>query len=255
MNHYFELVDRLIISDNEYAATSEGVNVIIFRAKCHFNLGQPRQSWLLFRQAISVAQLLGLTKNQKLHPDEPQDSIKKRLRAWRLRFRYDRVTSLLFGLPYAANGDMVDAIADDLSSGPHNPSEMLYRELYAIAGRIIDRNQASTNPPLILTLGIEQDLEDAIGSIPSNWWGIQSARLTGSISTSDYFIRPMAQFWYYQVKCFLHLPFMLESSIDQRAQYSRIICFDATRKLLGLYHVMRSQDKEIGFHMCKVIDF
>ena len=51
MNHYF---DRLINADNEYAATPEGVNVIIFRAKCHFNLGQPRQCWLLFRQAISV---------------------------------------------------------------------------------------------------------------------------------------------------------------------------------------------------------
>jgi hypothetical protein len=62
MNHYFDLVDRLIIADNEYATTPEGINVIFFRAKCHFNLGQPRQCWLLFRQAISVAQLLGLTK-------------------------------------------------------------------------------------------------------------------------------------------------------------------------------------------------
>jgi hypothetical protein len=75
MNHYFEIVDRLVFADSEYAATPEGVNVIIFRAKCHFNLGQPRQCWLLFRQAISVAQLLGLTRNRKLYHDESQDSI------------------------------------------------------------------------------------------------------------------------------------------------------------------------------------
>lgn len=42
MSHYFDLVDRLFIADNEYATASEGVNVIIFPAKCHFNLGQPR---------------------------------------------------------------------------------------------------------------------------------------------------------------------------------------------------------------------
>jgi hypothetical protein len=65
----------------------------------------------------------------------------------------------------------------------------------------------------------------------------------------------MAQFWYYQIKSFLHLPFMLESSIDRRIEYSRIACFGATRKLLGLYHIMRSRNDEVGFDVCKVIDF
>jgi hypothetical protein len=48
---------------------------------------------------------------------------------------------------------------------------------------------------------------------------------------------------------------MLEALTDRRVKYSHIACFDATRKLLGLYHVMRSRDDDIGFDMCKVIDF
>src|SRR6202035_5364742 len=98
---------------NEYAATYEGVNVIIFRAKCHFNLGQPRQCWLLFRQAISLAQILGLTKNRKLQPDESQASFKRRMKAWQLRYQYDRYTSLLLGLPYAVTGSGSDTEIDE----------------------------------------------------------------------------------------------------------------------------------------------
>jgi hypothetical protein len=41
-------------------------------------------------------------------------------------------------------------------------SDMLYQKLYAIAGRIIDRNQASSSPSLTLTLEIDQDLGEAI---------------------------------------------------------------------------------------------
>jgi hypothetical protein len=49
-----------------------------------------------------------------------------------------------------------------VSEGFGRPSDVLHRKLYAVAGRIIERNQASTNPPLNLTLEIEQDLEDVI---------------------------------------------------------------------------------------------
>jgi hypothetical protein len=69
---------------------------------------------------------------------------------------------------------------------------MLHRKPYATAGPIIDRNQASANPPLNLTLMIDQDLEDIVRTIPSNWWHIQPARAAGLITTGEYFIRLMA---------------------------------------------------------------
>jgi hypothetical protein len=119
--------------------------------------------------SISVAQLLGLTKNRKLQPDESQEAIEKCLKAWWLRYQYDRYTSLLLRPPYAVTGDGEDTHETELSLESLSPSDVLYRKLYAIAGRVIDRNQSSTSTPLILTLEIDQDLQDVTKVIPTDW--------------------------------------------------------------------------------------
>jgi hypothetical protein len=55
---YFNLVDSLIISDNDYVSTVKGMECIILQAKCYLDIGQPRRAWLTYRRGIAMTQLM-----------------------------------------------------------------------------------------------------------------------------------------------------------------------------------------------------
>lgn len=54
----YTLVERLVISEFSYLATTEGMKCIVHLAKAHTDIGQPRKAWMLWRRAMTVAQLL-----------------------------------------------------------------------------------------------------------------------------------------------------------------------------------------------------
>jgi hypothetical protein len=86
------LVDRWIISDDEYMGTLEGLECIIFQGKIYSDIGQARRSWLAFRRGLTFAQLMGLHRNHAL--SIPRESI------WWSLYGADRLTSLMLGMPY-----------------------------------------------------------------------------------------------------------------------------------------------------------
>lgn len=58
LDHYQLLVERLIIQDDEYIATLEGMECAILQAKIHSDYGQPRRAWLAYRRGLVFAQLI-----------------------------------------------------------------------------------------------------------------------------------------------------------------------------------------------------
>lgn len=58
LNQTLALVDALIISDDEYAATTEGMECAIMVSKCYSDIGQPRRAWLTTRKGLMYAQLM-----------------------------------------------------------------------------------------------------------------------------------------------------------------------------------------------------
>lgn len=58
LNNSLALVDALIISDDEYAATVEGMECAILVSKCYSEIGQPRRAWLAARKGLTYAQLM-----------------------------------------------------------------------------------------------------------------------------------------------------------------------------------------------------
>lgn len=58
LNNTLALVDALIISDDEYAATIEGIHCALLVAKCYAEIGQPRRAWLATRKGLTYAQLM-----------------------------------------------------------------------------------------------------------------------------------------------------------------------------------------------------
>jgi hypothetical protein len=57
-DHLYAVVENLIIADLKFSATGEGMECLVLLAKAHTDIGQPRKSWMLWRRAMTIAQLM-----------------------------------------------------------------------------------------------------------------------------------------------------------------------------------------------------
>jgi hypothetical protein len=53
-----EAVDRWVLSDDEYAASLEGIELLILKSKWFADVGQPRRAWIAYRKGLMYAQLM-----------------------------------------------------------------------------------------------------------------------------------------------------------------------------------------------------
>lgn len=58
VDKYIEAVDRWVLSDDEYAATLEGIECLILKSKWYADVGQPRRAWIAYRKGLMYAQLM-----------------------------------------------------------------------------------------------------------------------------------------------------------------------------------------------------
>ncbi len=55
---YIEAVDRYVLSDDEYAASLEGMECLLLKSKWFADVGQPRRAWICHRKGLMYAQLM-----------------------------------------------------------------------------------------------------------------------------------------------------------------------------------------------------
>lgn len=58
VDEYIEAVDRWVLSDDEYAASLEGMECLILKSKWYADVGQPRRAWIAYRKGLMYAQLM-----------------------------------------------------------------------------------------------------------------------------------------------------------------------------------------------------
>ena len=58
VERYVEAVDRWVLSDDEYAASLEGMECLILKSKWYADVGQPRRAWISHRKGLMYAQLM-----------------------------------------------------------------------------------------------------------------------------------------------------------------------------------------------------
>lgn len=250
LNQTLALVDALIISDDEYAATTEGMECAIMVSKCYSDIGQPRRAWLTTRKGLMYAQLMGL---QRTHAsNDVWDSI------WWSLYQTDRFLSLMLGLPYGVPDAHVDMHFYSKDTELDSQRDFMLK-ISVLAGRVIDRTQAVQELSLASALELDQELDTLAESVPDGWWDTQS-QIIKTIDPVQLVVlreRLLAQICFQQLRVYLHLPFMLRSASVPNASkfaYSRAACFSASRELLRLYHFLRGGTGE-PLYECKVIDF
>ncbi|KAH8805098.1 hypothetical protein F5884DRAFT_798405 [Xylogone sp. PMI_703] len=232
-------VSSLVTSDDEVIATSEGLESLVLQHLFYINSGKPRRAWLCIRRSLAIGQLMGLHNLNDSPMKTYLDAGNSIQLIWRLIIHSDRLFAVFFGFPYGIRDDHCISSAD----GPAVDFEdMLYlRQLDAISGRIIDRDQSSSILDFVVTQSIQSQLEDLAKSMPETWWIIPDAANNFGLDVANLHGRRLnIQIWHHQLELTLHLPFMLRSTMDRKYEYSRFCCLNASRELIKRYILIRN---------------
>lgn len=257
------IMDRLAdvaiyhVTTNEALIGSiENLECIMLESLYQVNIGNLRRSWVANRRAMNLAQLMGFHRpdNQTLYQSlDPKTKYDTRI-MWLRIIALDRQLCLLLGLP---EGCADHSMASDTHIANDCPMGRL-EQLHCVAmSRILQRNASKpSGRDLAATRAIDLELQKAAGSLPSKWWLAPKLDSTSNDLQAVFWDtrRLVLQICHYNLLNQLHLPYMLRpSSSENKNEYSRITCVNASREVLSRYNSLRSFNRIA--YSCRTVDF
>jgi hypothetical protein len=240
------LVDRWIISDDDYMGTLEGLECAILQGKIYADIGQARRSWLAFRRGLTLAQLMGLHRNHAL--SMARESI------WWSLYGADRLTSLMLGMPYGISDAHcnLDFMGQPMHKNIHPLA--FFAKIAFFAGKVVDRSQGLKEATYSSALDLEAELNHYANQMPPGWWDVgPMVACEDPNAAYEWQEKVLGQLAFHQIKAYLHMPFMLKSASNQGYDASRRACIDGSREMLRLYHMLRAPGTPL--YECKAVDF
>ncbi|KAI2791299.1 hypothetical protein POX_c04156 [Penicillium oxalicum] len=243
-----EAVDRLIVRDDDFAATLPGIEAQTLLAKSHLSEGRLRKAWLVNRRAIEFAYLAGMHLSTRT--PRPTDTLfDRRLKIWCSLAAADRTLSLILGLPYGVLESFFQPQIQRRLQMASGDADQYFLQMSLVTGHIIDRNHDFSETSFEETLKLDQELMDAWKTLPESFFGI----LPGPQETRGHFHAKLPlQMMLNVVRALLHMPFLLKFPHDQRFGVCHREAIQSARNTLMLYKVLRPMMRS---YLCKMIDF
>ena len=225
VQEYFTQVNTLIANDSDYAATREGIEVILMSAKTLMNLGLIKKTWILYHRAISYCQLLGLHRPQRLFERETEEQKRQRHLSWVSISNADVYLSLLLGLPYGSDCRTIPVAF----FGGQGTLPWFCHNLSRTSVQVIDRNQAGLSLSTKLANQIQLEIESFAQPMDPDFWNCATSAVDGRVTRSEYFEQVTSQFWFHQLKVSLHMPLMIQSVENPALEDHRLACLESSR--------------------------
>jgi hypothetical protein len=162
---------------------------------------------------------------------------------------------MLLGLPYGLNDNHYQSAitASGMSQGFY-----FVLNCAVISGKIIDRNMTPGKPSYAKAIALDEELESIASSLPKAWWVIPSdlEQSLKSFEADNLREKLLQQLYFFWVKLYLHLPFLVGSSAGSPHYFSRMACIEAAKQILRRYRVLRYRNKS-GYCLfeCQTTDF
>lgn len=256
MTRAFETATRLITSNAELIGTVEGIECVMMECIYLTNAGHLRQAWLAIRRALNAAQMIGIHRgatSRLLRVLEPRT--RERTNPEYMWFRIvqtDRYLSLQLGLPQGSVDDgfwQPDQVTD--CSGV----ERIERTIVVACGLTCSRNSRGVHD-LAMTRQVDDMLLRASALMPPQWWLVPKFSKLPSDENEILALanRFMTQIAHFHILERLHLPILLDRSMDESFDYNRATAVSASREVLARYLAFRVGMPSDGSY-CRGIDF
>ncbi|KAI4607451.1 hypothetical protein J4E80_009564 [Alternaria sp. BMP 0032] len=234
MQNYVSTVTLLVTSSDEQMMTLHGLETLLLLALYHLNSASLRQSWLVVRRGLSLAHLMGFQRiiaQDDSNPPIPAISNAKSI--WRHFVDIDRYLGLHLRLPFGADDYPLPADAS-----PH----LVHRsKLNYLTRQVAELDRDVSPQAYSAALALDEQLEFSMKEMPKDFWEVpnipSTARSPESFATLE---RLMVQVWHFEMKLFIHLPYLLRAHLDNRYEYSKVTALQACRNILMRWFALRN---------------
>lgn len=256
MVNILSLISDLVTCNDNLAGTPEGLECLILQGIWQANAGNLRKSWLNFRRALSLAQLMCIDSGA-LQPISMEGSCNVELRTsasldrmWYIILAYDRSLSLLLGLQI---GSLDNSFATDEAMKMDSPEDRLQKLHTAISARISQRNLSKAAQAYVKTQTIDCDLDAYARSMGQGWWLPPTTTASETSQVWEETKRLMIQIDHHSLLVMLHLPYLLREPTEDRYIYSKLTCIRSSREILHRFIILRNNIESPN--SCRHIDY
>ncbi|ORY04136.1 hypothetical protein BCR34DRAFT_591337 [Clohesyomyces aquaticus] len=234
MENYVATVTSLITSSDEQMSTLPGLETLQLLAAYHLNSGNLRQSWLVIRRAMNLAHLMGFHRIiTQPDPNSPAETIEAAKFTWRTFVDADRYLGLHLRLPFASE--------EYPCPGNAHPALMHRCKLASISQSISELDREVTSQTYVQALALDEKLEGYMKDMSKDFWDVPNVPSTArSPESAEVIERLIVQIWHFELKIFVHLPFLLRAPQETRYEYSKITALQASRNVILRWFALRN---------------
>jgi hypothetical protein len=235
---YMDAVDAFLSPDDGIVGSVDGVECLLSLVTFYLHAGLPRKAWILFRRAVSFAQVWC---SQMVCEDS------RILGIWMQLWQIDKSLSLLLGLPYMLTTATVPLDANKL------PTKLAFIfELGKIGEQVINRNLTTFNDMTYgETIQLEENLIRCKDLMPAEFW-IMPPHST--MPNDSAFAMNTIHFWCHSLRNLIHLPFALKRQGLTLHDFSRRAALESSREMLRIYKRLRDPEWPL-LRQCDMLDF
>jgi len=233
MREYVTTVMTLVTGSDQQMMTLHGLETLFLLGIYHTNEASLRQAWLTVRRGLSLAYLMGIHRiitQEDMSPPSPA-----RLRAkgiWRNFVDLDQYLGIHLRLPFGADDYPVPDNAD---------AYLVHRSrINKLSRQIAELGPTASPQGYATALALDEALEQAMKEMPRAFWEVPDVTATARSPESHALLqRLLAHMWHFELKIFLHVPYLLQAGQQSRYEYSRVTALQASRSLVMRWFALR----------------
>ncbi|KAL5406589.1 hypothetical protein PMIN04_011995 [Paraphaeosphaeria minitans] len=233
MDNYVTTVTSLVTLSDELLLTLPGLETLLLLSVYYLNVANLRQGWLLVRRAMDLAHLMGFHRIVQARQIPQIESIESSVSVWCSLVNLDRMLGIHLRLPFAS---------DDYPIAEDDASHRIHRaRLTSICRQVAELDHEVTSQSYVQALAVDEKLESMMKEQPKDFWDVPNVPPTARTAESfDVLERLMVQMWHFELKIFIHLPFLLRAPQESRYEYSKVAALQASRNVVMRWFALRN---------------
>lgn len=263
-SRFFDAASNYVTSQDPLIVSPEGLETLMLEGHFHLNSGNYKQSWIVFRRALRVAQLLGLdAPGSEAHDDAGRKAVDS-LQAGFVWFRLIYINRFLSMMLSLAIENLGNGIVSPERLAVEQGLEKLERLHASVMGRIAMRNECMRLGDDIneivydhyqVTQEIDYELKQAARVMPIRWWTVPAMRdAAPDMEMKEDTARLVLQMHQYNLLTSLHAPYVIPGPRTRAVKdgtapdytYSMVTALNASRESLVRFPTL-SRSKLIPF--------